>query len=143
MKYDDKRKLLVVICDGMIVGSGNDRPTPRIVLDILGADPNLDPEPLSSVSLGKGAKHHNMGKVYSGLYECGGHIVPYLVLVKIEKPTERSHPGNRGKRDSQMLLMHFLNKVRLCYSIGQFYLFIHLQTYSTGPLQYANEPVGA
>ncbi len=56
----------------MIVGSGNDRPTPRIVLDILGADPNLDPEPLSFQSLGEGAKQHNMGKVYSGLYECSG-----------------------------------------------------------------------
>lgn len=111
LKYDDKRKLLVVICDGMIVGSGNDRPTPRIVLDILGADPNLDPEPLSFLSLGNGAKQHNMGKVYSGLYECSGHVVPYLVVVKIGTPTERSRPGNRGKRDSQILLMHFLNKV--------------------------------
>ena len=55
MKYDDKRKLLLVICDGMIVGSGNDRPTPRIVLDILGAGPNLDPEPLSFMSLGEGS----------------------------------------------------------------------------------------
>lgn len=45
MKYDDRRKPLLVICDGMIVDSGNDRPTPRIVLDILGTDPNLDPEP--------------------------------------------------------------------------------------------------
>ncbi|KAJ8083666.1 hypothetical protein PM082_009542 [Marasmius tenuissimus] len=111
LKYDDKRKLLVVICDGMIVGSGNDRPTPRIVLDILGADPNLDPEPLSFVSLGEGAKQHNMGKVYSGLYECSGHVVPYLVVVKVGKPNERSRPGNRGKRDSQMVVMHFLNKV--------------------------------
>ena len=120
MKYDDKRKLLLVICDGMIVGSGNDRPTPRIVLDILGADPNLDPEPLSFVSLGEGAKQHNMGKVYSGLYECSGHVVPYLVVVKIGKPTERSRPGNRGKRDSQMLLMHFLNKVRFSLSAVRF-----------------------
>jgi chitin synthase len=111
LKYDDKRKLLVIICDGMIVGSGNDRPTPRIVLDILGADPNLDPEPLSFLSLGEGAKQHNMGKVFSGLYECAGHVVPYMVLVKVGKPTERARPGNRGKRDSQMLLMHFLNKV--------------------------------
>lgn len=111
LKYDDKRKLLFIVCDGMIVGSGNDRPTPRIVLDILGADPNLDPEPLSFHSLGEGAKQHNMGKVYSGLYECAGHVVPYLVLVKIGKPTERQRPGNRGKRDSQMVLMHFLNKV--------------------------------
>jgi chitin synthase len=111
LRYDDKRKLLFIICDGMIVGSGNDRPTPRIVLDILGADPNLDPEPLSFLSLGEGAKQHNMGKVYSGLYECSGHVVPYLVLVKVGKPTERQRPGNRGKRDSQMILMHFLNKV--------------------------------
>jgi chitin synthase len=111
MKYDDKRKLLVVICDGMIVGSGNDRPTPRIVLDILGADPNLDPEPLSFLSLGEGAKQHNMGKIYSGLYECAGHVVPYMVIVKVGKPNERSRPGNRGKRDSQMIVMHFLNKV--------------------------------
>ncbi|KDQ13770.1 glycosyltransferase family 2 protein [Botryobasidium botryosum FD-172 SS1] len=111
LKYDDKRKLLFVICDGMVVGSGNDRPTPRIVLDILGSDPNQDPEPLSFLSLGEGSKQHNMGKVYSGLYECGGHVVPYIVLVKVGKPTERSRPGNRGKRDSQMSLMHFLNKV--------------------------------
>ncbi|KAG8923717.1 hypothetical protein FRC02_010963 [Tulasnella sp. 418] len=111
LKYDDKRKLLFIICDGMIVGSGNDRPTPRIVLDLLGADPNIDPEPLSFLSLGEGAKQHNMGKIYSGLYECSGHVVPYLVLVKVGKPTERSRPGNRGKRDSQMALMRFLNKV--------------------------------
>ncbi|KAJ3195095.1 hypothetical protein HDU67_004503, partial [Dinochytrium kinnereticum] len=30
LRYDDKRKLLFVIADGMIIGSGNDRPTPRI-----------------------------------------------------------------------------------------------------------------
>ncbi|KAG5651222.1 hypothetical protein H0H81_009434 [Sphagnurus paluster] len=111
MRYDDKRKLLLIVCDGMIIGSGNDRPTPRIVLDILGADPSLDPEPLSFLSLGEGAKQHNMAKVWSGLYECQGHVVPYLVIAKVGKPTERSRPGNRGKRDTQMLVMHFLNKV--------------------------------
>ena len=110
-KYDDKRKLLFIICDGMVVGSGNDQPTPRIVLDVLGANPNADAEPLSFLSLGEGAKQHNMGKVFSGLYEISGHVVPYIVVVKCGKPGEKSRPGNRGKRDSQMLLMHFLNKV--------------------------------
>ncbi|KAJ7751230.1 chitin synthase-domain-containing protein, partial [Mycena maculata] len=94
----------------IIVGSRNDRPTPRIVLDILGTDPNLDPESLSFLSLGEGVKQHNMGKVYSGLYKCKGHVVLYLVIAKVGKPTVRSCPGNRGKRDSQLLLMHFLNK---------------------------------
>ncbi|CAL1709779.1 unnamed protein product [Somion occarium] len=110
-KYDDKRKLLFIICDGMVVGSGNDQPTPRIVLDVLGANPNVDAESLSFLSLGEGAKQHNMGKVFSGLYETAGHVVPYVVVVKCGKPGEKQRPGNRGKRDSQMLLMHFLNKV--------------------------------
>ncbi|KAH6681143.1 chitin synthase [Plectosphaerella plurivora] len=111
MHYDDKRKLLVVVCDGMIIGQGNDRPTPRIVLDILGVSETIDPEPLSFESLGEGLKQHNMGKVYSGLYEVQGHIVPFLVLVKVGKPSEVSRPGNRGKRDSQMVIMRFLNRV--------------------------------
>lgn len=90
MRYDDKRKLLFIICDGMIVGHGNDRPTPRIVLDILGVPDTVDPEPLSFESLGEGLKQHNMGKVYSGLYEVQGHIVPFIVVVKVGKPSEVS-----------------------------------------------------
>ncbi|KIW58678.1 hypothetical protein PV05_03177 [Exophiala xenobiotica] len=111
MRYDDKRKLLIVVCDGMIIGQGNDRPTPRIVLDIMGVSETVDPEPLSFESLGEGMKQHNMGKVYSGLYEVQGHIVPFLVVVKVGKPSEVSKPGNRGKRDSQMVIMRFLNRV--------------------------------
>ncbi len=34
-----------------------------------------------------------------------------MVIVKVGKPTERSKPGNRGKRDSQILVMHYLNRV--------------------------------
>ncbi|KAK9688161.1 hypothetical protein K7432_014497 [Basidiobolus ranarum] len=111
LKYDDKRKLLFIIADGMIVGGGNDKPTPRIVLDILGVDPNIDPKPLPYQALGEGNQQLNMAKVYTGLYECSGHVVPYLVVVKVGKPSERSRPGNRGKRDSQLILMRFFNKV--------------------------------
>ncbi|KAJ2079725.1 hypothetical protein H4R24_003591 [Coemansia sp. RSA 988] len=111
LKYDDKRKLLFIVCDGMIMGSGNDRPTPRIVLDILGVGNDQEPEALSYIALGEGSKEHNMAKVYSGLYEHKGHVVPYIVLVKCGTPHERTRPGNRGKRDSQVLLMRFFNKV--------------------------------
>jgi chitin synthase len=127
MKYDDKRKLLVVICDGMIIGQGNDRPTPRIVLDILGVPESVDPEPLSFESLGEGMKQHNMGKVYSGLYEVQGHIVPFLVVVKVGKPSEVSRPGNRGKRDSQMILMRFLNRVHYNHAMSPMELEMHHQ----------------
>lgn len=110
-KYDDKRKLLVIICDGMIIGAGNEKPTPRIVLNILGHPEDADPPALSFESLGEGDEQHNYGKVYTGLYENGGHIVPYLVIVKVGKPSEVFRPGNRGKRDSQLILMRFLNRV--------------------------------
>ncbi|KAG8528494.1 uncharacterized protein KY384_007412 [Bacidia gigantensis] len=127
MKYDDKRKLLVIVCDGMIIGQGNDRPTPRIVLDILGVSETVDPEPLSFESLGEGMKQHNMGKVYSGLYEVQGHIVPFLVVVKIGKPSEVSRPGNRGKRDSQMVIMRFLNRVHYNHAMSPLELEMHHQ----------------
>ncbi|XP_014558163.1 glycosyltransferase family 2 protein [Bipolaris victoriae FI3] len=113
LAYDNKRKLICVICDGMIVGGGNDRPTPKIVLDILGVDPKVDPPALPFWSVGEGSQQLNYGKVYSGLYEFEGNVVPYIVVVKMGKESEqsKSKPGNRGKRDSQILLMSFLNRV--------------------------------
>ncbi|CCU75895.1 chitin synthase [Blumeria hordei DH14] len=113
LQYDNKRKLICVICDGMIVGGGNDRPTPKIVLDILGVDPKIDPPALPFRSVGESSEQLNYGKVYSGLYEYEGNVVPYIVVVKVGKESEqsKSKPGNRGKRDSQILLMSFLNRV--------------------------------
>lgn len=113
LNYDNKRKLLCVVCDGMIVGGGNDKPTPNIVLDILGVDPKIDPPALPFKSVGDGSAQLNYGKVYSGLYEYEGCVVPYIVVVKVGKPSEqgKSKPGNRGKRDSQVLLLDFLNRV--------------------------------
>lgn len=112
---------------GMIIGTGNDRPTPRIALDILGVDPSLDPEPFAFQSLGDGNKQLNYGKVYSGLYEIEGRAVPFVVVVKVffssnnvkvGKKSERQRPGNRGKRDSQMLIMRFLNRVHFNSSMS-------------------------
>ncbi|KAI7875124.1 hypothetical protein K492DRAFT_102428, partial [Lichtheimia hyalospora FSU 10163] len=113
MNYDDKRKLLFLIADGMIIGSGNDKPTPMVLLDILGYDveKDEDPEPVMFKSVGEGSKQLNYGKVYSGLYMHEGHTVPYIVVVKVGKSTEQNKPGNRGKRDSQIICMDFLRKV--------------------------------
>jgi chitin synthase len=113
LQYDNKRKLICVICDGMVVGGGNDRPTPKIVLDILGVDPKIDPPAWAFHSVGESNEQLNYGKVYSGLYEFEGNVVPYIVVVKVGKESEqsKSKPGNRGKRDSQILLMSFLNRV--------------------------------
>lgn len=113
LEYDDKRKLLLVIADGMIVGSGNDLPTPKIVLDTLGWQPTegVEVEPVTYKALGIGGQQLNSCKVYSGLYEFEGHLVPYLVVAKVGMPNETAKPGNRGKRDSQLILMNFLNSI--------------------------------
>jgi len=76
LNYDDKRRLIFIICDGNITGKDNDRSTPQIALDILGVNPKTQPEPLMFKSIGDGSKQLNYGKVYSGLYEHEGHVVP-------------------------------------------------------------------
>lgn len=111
LSYDNSRKLLFVVCDGMIVGQGNDRPTPRIVLDLFGVDEKIDPPKLPYLAIGEAENRLNYGQVYSGLYENEGNIVPYIVVVKCGRDSEHSKPGNRGKRDSQIMIMNFLNRV--------------------------------
>ena len=75
LHYDDKRKLLFIICDGNIIGSRNDRTTPRIVLDIMDVDPKIDPEPLMFRSISKVSRQIHYSKVYLELYEFEGRVV--------------------------------------------------------------------
>jgi chitin synthase len=56
-----------------------------------------------------------------------GHIVPFIVVVKVGKPSEVSRPGNRGKRDSQILLMRFLNRVHYNLPMSPLELEMHHQ----------------
>ncbi len=46
------------------------------MLDILGVDPKIDPEPLMFKSVAEGSKQLNYAKVYSGLYEFEGQRRP-------------------------------------------------------------------
>lgn len=111
MDYDNRRKLMVILCDGMITGAGNDRPTPQIILDLLGVDESrVKAEAKPYHAIAEGAKELNFAKVYSGLYENEGTLVPFICIVKCGVEGE-SRPGNRGKRDSQLILMNFLNRV--------------------------------
>jgi chitin synthase len=67
--YSDARKLLFVVCDGIITGSGEKRSTPDIVLGMMEKDARFgEPQPMSYVAVGAGSKAHNMAKIYAGHY---------------------------------------------------------------------------
>jgi chitin synthase len=113
--YPDSRKLLFVVADGMVTGSGESMSTPDICVGLLDADVRFGtPMPMSFISVAQGAKMHNMAMVYAGHYTRGkGHRTPMVVVVKCGTPGEagENKPGNRGKRDGQMILMNFFQRV--------------------------------
>ncbi|KAJ9079704.1 hypothetical protein DSO57_1032694 [Entomophthora muscae] len=112
--FSDDKKLLFIVADGIITGSGNDQATPDICVDMLEVDTTFDnPEPQSYIAVAAGHKRHNCAKVYAGHFVYKAHRVPTLVVVKCGNPEEQGKPkaGNRGKRDSQLILMNFFSRV--------------------------------
>ena len=122
--YPNSHKTILVVCDGMIKGAGEELTTPEIALGMMGDHAVLPDEvqAFSYVAVASGSKRHNMAKVYAGFYNYGENSrippakqqrVPMMIVVKCGTPDEasKSKPGNRGKRDSQIILMSFLQKV--------------------------------
>lgn len=106
MQYPHKHKLLLIVCDGLVTGKGNAKSTPELVLDIFGRRLNETRETFEYDSL----DGINRAKVYTGFYK---NVVPYLIIVKVGMPSERKtpKPGNRSKRDSQIIILSLLNKI--------------------------------
>jgi chitin synthase len=121
--YPNSHKLILVIADGMVKGAGNTMTTPDICLTMMKdfVIPPREVDAHSYVAIADGHKRHNMAKVYAGFYDYDDasverskqQRVPMVVVAKVGNPLEAndSKPGNRGKRDSQIVLMAFLQKV--------------------------------
>jgi chitin synthase len=121
--YPNSHKLILVIADGMVKGAGNTLTTPEICLTMMKECiiPPQDVELHSYVAIADGHKRHNMAKVYAGFYDYDDasterskqQRVPIVLVAKCGNPLEQTDPkpGNRGKRDSQIVLMAFLQKV--------------------------------
>lgn len=122
--YPNSHKIIFMICDGVVKGHGESMTTPEACLSMM-KDHTVLPDEVqafSYVAVASGSKRHNMAKIYSGFYDYGDDSVipldkqqrvPMLVVVKCGTPEEagKSKPGNRGKRDSRIILMSFLQKV--------------------------------
>ncbi|CAG8501006.1 7695_t:CDS:2 [Paraglomus occultum] len=112
--YPDDRKLLFLICDGVITGSGNSQSTPDICVSLMKLLPEFEnPQPKSYIAVAAGNKQHNRAKVFAGHFPYKGRMVPMVTVVKCGNPDEegKPKPGNRGKRDSQLILMNFFSRV--------------------------------
>ncbi|KAI3651516.1 hypothetical protein MP228_002819 [Amoeboaphelidium protococcarum] len=157
--YHDNYKLIFVVADGVVQGAGNPKPTGDIVLDMMQLDEAMhgpvtyetvvdektkeekkilkcrNSEPQSYKAIGAGSKQHNMAKIYCGTYLTGNRRVAMILVYKFGTPAEQSgaKAGNRGKRDSQIVLMDFLSKIMLNepLSAAQYDLFLkwsHIMT---------------
>jgi cellulose synthase/poly-beta-1,6-N-acetylglucosamine synthase-like glycosyltransferase len=112
--YNDDNKLLFIVVDGVITGSGNTQTTSDIILNMLEIEHwSARPTSYCYESVGDIDKQTNMACVYAGHYNYNCRRVPVILVVKCGKESESNDekPGNRGKRDSQLILMKFLSAV--------------------------------
>jgi chitin synthase len=67
--YSDSRKLIFIVCDGMITGAGEKLSTPDICVNLLDVDQRFgEPAPMAYVAVGLGDKSQNRAMVYAGFY---------------------------------------------------------------------------
>lgn len=164
--YHDEYKLIFIVADGIVKGAGNSKPTGDIILGLIELDEVMhgpveyvadngdssedidrdqlvscsNAEPQSYEAIGQGSKKHNMAKVYCGYYRCSSsRRTPVILVYKCGTPAESNNakPGNRGKRDSQIILMDFLSKITFDeplspFQFDLFYKWSHIMTVQNG-----------
>lgn len=101
-------QIIWIICDGLVKGEGG-KLTPLEAINLM-TDIFYISEPSAYYSIAEGNKSINTCIVIAALYK----TVRTLIIIKYGNNIERNElnnkPGNRGKRDSQIILMSFLQK---------------------------------
>jgi chitin synthase len=110
--YSAENRVLFVVADGIITGRGEYLSTPATLAKILGFSLNSsEDKSYAYKSLGGGGA--NRASVYSGIHEKNGKFLKFVVVIKRGTNAEKdsSKPGNRGKRDSQLIALGLLNRL--------------------------------
>ncbi|KAL7478355.1 hypothetical protein ACHAW6_004123 [Cyclotella cf. meneghiniana] len=111
--YPSENKVLLVVADGIVTGAGEPAPTPQLIATLLGYDIT---EPIGMFDCTSIGNHdRNRARLYCGEYRRNDRndiFLRYMVIVKCGLPRESPDPkpGNRGKRDSQLLIIGMLNR---------------------------------
>ncbi|KAJ2740790.1 ATP-dependent RNA helicase, partial [Coemansia sp. BCRC 34301] len=117
--YACSRKIVFIIADGEVTATGDTRTTPQVLRSLITrTDPAEPIHPLPYIAIGEGPREFNAAEVISGSYvSLNGITVPCILIVKVgtkrEREAEMSKAGNRGKRDSQLIVLQWLRNVLL------------------------------
>ncbi|KAF3037808.1 hypothetical protein E8E12_005944 [Didymella heteroderae] len=111
--YEKKRKLLFIVADGLVDAVGQ-KPTYKILLEDI-FDHSAELEAGIDNQVHSYTSFDGNGAVENRALTCTGHYrgVPYIVVIKVGRDDEQDSPkpGNRGKRDSQLLAYNFFHYV--------------------------------
>jgi len=112
--YPDENKVLLMVADGLVTGNGEDMSTPEHLANILGFDiDEFEDDTFEYDCIGV-IHTKNRARVYHGILQKGHKFLKYIAVVKCGLPEEAAtsaKPGNRGKRDSQLIIMGYYNRI--------------------------------
>jgi len=112
--YPDENKVLFMVADGVVTGDGEDMSTPEHLANILGFDiDEFEDDTFEYDCIGV-THTKNRARVYHGILQKGHKFLKYITVVKCGLPEEATtspKPGNRGKRDSQLVIMGYYNRI--------------------------------
>eukprot|EP00957_Ditylum_brightwellii_P103443 7882434-Ditylum_brightwellii.AAC.1 len=104
---------MLVVADGVITGRGEDMSTPEHLANILGFKINSQKDQSYGYT-SIGATGTNRATAHYGVYQKGNKLLKYIVVIKIgdeSEQTSSTRPGNRGKRDSQLIVTGLFNRI--------------------------------
>eukprot|EP00956_Cyclotella_meneghiniana_P008092 scaffold10780_cov78-Cyclotella_meneghiniana.AAC.1 len=112
--YPDENKVLFMVADGLVTGNGEDMSTPEHLANILGFDiDEFEDDTFEYDCIGV-VHTKNRARVYHGILQKGHKFLKYIAIVKCglpEEATTSAKPGNRGKRDSQLITIGYYNRI--------------------------------
>jgi len=112
--YPDENKVLFMVSDGLVTGNGEDMSTPEHLANILGFDiDEFEDDTFEYDCIGV-THTKNRARVYHGILQKGHKFLKYIVVAKVGLPAEATtsaKPGNRGKRDSQLITIGYYNRI--------------------------------